>query len=177
LDTVATDPLGTYTFDVTASNAAGSDVGRLTVDLVPLVAPVVVDANLGNQLPGALLGHQFVTSAGSPPIMWGSLVANGPGPLNNAPILTANGAFIWDTAGSIRGTYTFDATASNAAGSDVGRLLVTLVPEPATISLVGIVMIGLLGFTDRRGSRTIKRSRNTISSPLMSTLLSRGMYI
>jgi hypothetical protein len=137
-------PLGQYNFDVTATNAVGSDVGRLLVNLVeppPPILPAVVDANLGNRLLGSVVNHTFTTSAGDLPITWDNLTASGPNAPANAPLLSSNGVFSWNTAGSPVGQYNFDVTATNAGGSDIGRLslnLVTPPPGPPNALSIGI---------------------------------------
>jgi hypothetical protein len=119
----------------------------------PVTPPVVVDVNLGNRIRGGVITHQFTTSQGSAPITFGNLVSNGPGPLSNAPTLTGAGAFSWNSAGTNPlGTYTFDVTAMNAGGSDVGRLTVNLIPEPATVTMIGLAMIGFVGLGLRKRS-------------------------
>jgi hypothetical protein len=93
--------------------------------------PIVDDVNLGNHIRGTTIAHQFVASAGEEPITWGNLVVNGPGAPSNAPILTAGGAFSWNSAGTDPlGIYTFDVTATNPLGSSVGRLTVNLDRKP-----------------------------------------------
>jgi hypothetical protein len=118
------------------------------------VAPVVVDVNLGNRLRGSVVTHQFTTSAGDSPITWGNLVVNGPaggGAPTNAPSLTAGGAFSWDTGGTTAlGTWNFDVTATNAGGTDVGRLTINVIPEPATLGLISLAIIGLVGLIRKR---------------------------
>ena len=105
-------------------------VGSIGVETPLPRPPVVVDANLGDREQGSVIGHTFTTSIGDPPITWGNLIANGPGPLVNAPSLTANGVFNWNSAGSPLGLYNFDVTATGF-GSDVGRLSLNLVaPGP-----------------------------------------------
>ena len=128
----AGSPLGLYNFDVTATNAVGSDVGQLSLNLVappPPVLPSVVDANLGDRLLGSVINHTFTTSAGDF-ITWGNLNVSGPGAPVNAPSLSSNGVFNWNTSGSPLGLYNFDATATNDAGSDVGQLTLNLVTPP-----------------------------------------------
>ena len=101
---------------------------------LPILPPVVVDANLGPITPGTTVIHQFVASEYTPLITWGSLVT-GPTPVPHHPTLSAGGEFVWNTDGTAPGTYTFNVTATNPAGLDVGRLTVTLVPEPGTCAL------------------------------------------
>jgi hypothetical protein len=116
------------------------------------VAPVVVDAAIGDRIQGNQVSHQFTTSAGSPAPTWGSLtpVAGNPTPAT-PPTLTAGGLFTWDSRQSPYGSYAWDVTATNATGSDVGRLSITLiVPEPATISLVGLMLVGLVSLGARK---------------------------
>jgi hypothetical protein len=117
-----------------------------------VTAPVVTDAALGNRIQGAQISHTFATSAGDAPITWGSLtpVAGNPTP-NIIPTLSAAGVFTWNSQASPYGSYAWDVTATNAGGNDVGRISVTLiVPEPATIGLVGLMLIGLVGLGARK---------------------------
>jgi hypothetical protein len=116
--------------------------------------PIVDDVNLGNRIRGTTIAHQFVASGGEEPITWGNLVVNGPGAPANAPTLTAGGAFSWNSVGTDPlGIYTFDVTATNPLGSSVGQLTINLVPEPATVSQVGLVSIVLMGLGTRPTSK------------------------
>jgi hypothetical protein len=65
--------------------------------------------------------------------------------------LGADGAFQWHVGGAARpGTYVWDATITNSIGADTTRFTVELlVPEPATMSLIGLAMIGLIGLRKR----------------------------
>jgi hypothetical protein len=103
--------------------------------------PVVADVNLGDHVPGSIIDHTFTTSIGTPPITWVGLISSGPGAPANPPTLTSGGAFNWNSTGSRLGQYNFDVTSANAGGSDVGRLTVNLVPEPAGIVLA-LVIVG-----------------------------------
>jgi hypothetical protein len=106
------------------------------------VAPLVVDVVLpGEIFPGSLVTHQFTTSLGDLPITWSNLVASSP--TENPPTLTADGLFNWQTRLDRGGLYHFDVTATNAGGSDTGRLTLRLaiipdIPEPSAVVLVSL---------------------------------------
>ena len=129
--TSPTDTLGTYHFDVTATNVAGSDVGRLTINLLPSgQPPVAVDVELGDRHQGSLITMHFTATQGTPPITWDNLVVTGPNGASpaNAPTLTSTGQFSWQTtANDALGAWQFDVTAANAGGSDTARLTLNLV--------------------------------------------------
>jgi hypothetical protein len=111
------------------------NVGSICACPIGVDPPVVVDVNFGDRVPGNIIDHTFTTSVGNPPITWVGLITSGPGTPVNSPTLTSGGAFNWNSTGSRLGQYNFDVTSANAGGSDVGRLTVNLVPEPAGIVL------------------------------------------
>jgi hypothetical protein len=142
----AGSPAGLYNFDVTAINSGGSDMGRLSINLIepPPVPPLVIDANLGDRTQGNEVFHHFTTSAGDLPIAWSDLVLSGPAIPLSAPTLSAGGAFQWNTAGSPLGLYNFDVMATNSGGSDIGRLSINLVApysEPPVVEDSTIVAL------------------------------------
>jgi hypothetical protein len=114
--------------------------------------PVIVPVNLGDTALAVI--NQQLNATGDGPITWSNLVSSGPGNPVNAATLSPTGAFEWHTLGSARpGSYSWTATATNEFGSDtdVAISLNLIVPEPATLSLVGLAMIGFVGFVGRRG--------------------------
>jgi hypothetical protein len=117
----------------------------------PAIPPFVVEVDLaGEILPGSLVTHQFTTSFGDLPITWGDLVPTRS--TVNPPTLSESGLFSWQTSkldGS--GIYHFDVTATNAGGSDVGRLILRLaiIPEPSALALT-VIAGSLLSWLRRR---------------------------
>jgi hypothetical protein len=127
---------------------ASSLVGLLTHTEAPLIP---VDANLGNQPRGDIIDHKFTVSSSAGDVVWSNLVVNGPGTPAIAPSLGADGRFIWNTAGSPLGAWTFDATVRDQFGPAVGHLTVNLVvPEPTTCLLA---LVGLSAFRLSIGRR------------------------
>lgn len=106
--------------------------------------------------------HTFTQLGGTEPVTWDNFMLEsytpnysgvGTGPASDATFDPGTQKFSWDPVGSPRGDYVWKVTASNAAGSDVGRLTVQIkaVPEPGTIALVGLGMVGLVALARRRG--------------------------
>jgi hypothetical protein len=70
----------------------------------------------------------------------------------NPPTLTEGGLFSWQTTKlDGGGLYQFDVTATNAGGSDTGRLTLRLaiIPEPSALVLT-VVAGGLMPWLRRR---------------------------
>jgi hypothetical protein len=125
--------------------------------LVNCHAPTVVDAELSNVIandPG-MITHTFST-AGSPPVIWDDFTfdsyvptpgGSGTGPAIPPTFDTGAAKFSWNTVGSPAGTYRWHVMASNPFGADQGNLTIHIaaVPEPATLSLVSLALLGSLG--------------------------------
>jgi hypothetical protein len=109
----------------------------------PPVPPIVVDLTMSGEVwPGTLVSHQFTTSFGDLPVTWSNLVSYSPTDI--PPVLSESGLFSWQTSElDVGGLYHFDVTATNAGGSDTGRLTLRLafipeVPEPSAVLLVSL---------------------------------------
>jgi hypothetical protein len=100
----------------------------------------------------AVFNHTFTATGGTGPYTWGNLMLTAGAP-TTTPTLAANGDFGWFTGNSPRpGTYSWNATVTDAAqATATGTLTIELlVPEPATMMLAGLAMVGLVGFARRR---------------------------
>jgi hypothetical protein len=129
-------------------------VGSITVgggvDLTPVITPV----NLGEVEQSTTIMAQL-TASNSP--TWSNLTPTAGSPAI-AATLSPTGQFSWNPAGSARGpkgsgtvAYSWTATATNTAGADTDvAITLTLIPEPATMSLFGLAMVGMLGLVRRR---------------------------
>jgi hypothetical protein len=100
----------------------------------------------------AVFNHTFTATGGTGPYTWGNLMLTAGAP-TTTPTLAANGDYGWFTGNSPRpGTYSWSATVTDAAqATATGTLTIELlVPEPATMMLAGLAMVGLVGFARRR---------------------------
>lgn len=129
--------------------------GAITTDVAGNLPPVAAATDLGD-VANAIINHLFTATddGGTSGLSWGNLQVTAGSPAF-APILGANGQFTWATQNSARpAIYTFEATVTDAGGlTDVGTLTLNLiVPEPASMTLFGLAMIGLVGFGFRKRS-------------------------
>lgn len=123
-------------------------------------APVVHLINVGERELSAGTIVQALNATDGPPVTgWKNLVQTlGPAPAI-APTLAADGTFTWNPAGSKAGkkgsgqiVYQWSAVATNGFGDSLAApaYQVTLIPEPATMTLIGLAMIGAIGHIRRR---------------------------
>jgi hypothetical protein len=140
--------------DVPGGTPGGSDgVGSIMVMGGGVTAPVITPVNLGEVLQSTTITAQL-TASNAP--TWSNLTPTAGTPAQ-AATLTPQGAFSWNPAGSARGPkgngvlYSWTATATNAGGMDTRvAISLSLIPEPATISLFGLALVGTLGLVRRR---------------------------
>jgi hypothetical protein len=131
----------------------GGAVGSIQVGTTGGDAPVITPVNLGEVEQSTTITAQLVASNGP---TWSNLTPTAGTP-SQAATLSPQGAFSWNPAGSARGPkgngvlYSWTATATNTAGMDTRvAISLSLIPEPATISLFGLAMVGVLGLVRRR---------------------------
>jgi hypothetical protein len=133
----------------------GNDVGGLGGGVVP---PVITDATIGPLATDTAnaITHQFAANQAITTWTLTSLLGPAGATPTFTPSLSATGSFSWaatkaDLRGMDSAQWVATVSGQNANGSDTGTLTINLViPEPATLSLVGLAMIGLVGLVRRR---------------------------
>jgi hypothetical protein len=132
----------TYDAKITVGEGGGGNEAPVAEDAGPIVAFV----------PETIM-HTFMATddGGAGGLTWGNLVFDGPSAPAIAPTLGADGAFSWDTTGSLGGDYTAMATVTDAGGlSDVATLSMHVIPEPSSALLTLVGLVGMVGYGLRK---------------------------
>lgn len=139
-------------------DTVGGGGGNTPPAITPLIAAAVQNTN------GQVITQDFnATDAEDPagPFDWSfslsSFTPLFPGGVDNsaAPTIDANGLFSWDTTGAARGSYVYSIDTQDPDGADAVAaaqftVTITAVPEPSTLALFGLAMIGGMGLVRRR---------------------------
>ena len=153
---------------IKAADPTGAALGTLTLadfpelggtpPAVPVVTPFTDTADILNEVITTTL-----QATNGPITSWSALTGfmytPGFGALPGAPGIgtaptfnTTTGQFSFNTAGSTRGTYKWNVTATNAAGVSAPAMIsidVTAVPEPATLAMFGLAAVGMIAVRRR----------------------------
>ena len=127
-DTISGTPTtaGTFTGEVTASNADGSDTQAFSITIAAApVAPTITSDPPGDGVVGTAYTHTY-TATGDTPITYS--VSSGALPDG----LTLSGNTISGTP-TTAGTFTGEVTASNNAGTDTQAFSITITDDPVTV--------------------------------------------
>ncbi|HZU95264.1 MAG TPA: putative Ig domain-containing protein, partial [Planctomycetota bacterium] len=117
---------GTYTFNVTATNTAGSTTVPYTQTINVLSPTITAPLSLDDGFAGVATSTTF-QATGSPPITW-SISA---GTLPPGIGLTPGG--VYSGTPTVAGVYTFSITAANTGGSNTLAYVQQIGPLPPTI--------------------------------------------
>jgi hypothetical protein len=130
--------------------------GNVTLVPPPGTPPTVNDFVINGVTAGDIVPHTFTANEpDGDTVTWSGFTfdsytpaysGGGPGPAMPASFNPSTREFSWNSLGSPRGIYEWRVTASDDDGSDEGRLTVhvTAVPEPASLAVLTLVVLGLL---------------------------------
>jgi hypothetical protein len=117
---------GTYTFNVTAANTAGSTTVPYTQAINVLAPTITSPLALDDGFAGVATSTQF-QATGSPPITWSVSAGTLP------PGIVFDVSGLYSGTPTVAGVYTFSITAANTGGSDTLAYVQQIGPLPPTI--------------------------------------------
>jgi hypothetical protein len=164
---------GTFTFQVTASNSAGSDTETFTLNIVAPPAITTLNTTFTANQPGTF---QLTTTSTAP-------VTYTAGTGSNAPpawlTLSSSGLLSGTAPAGTSGTFTFQVTATNSAGSDTETFTLNVIASPTITTLSTTFTAGQSGTFQltTTGTTPITYTASTGSNapPAWLTLSSSGL--
>jgi hypothetical protein len=123
--------------------------------------PIGVDDYGGLAFPGTVFNLQFLATDAEDPVsalVWSDFFFTGlpgyggTGVYAISPMFNPDGSFKWDSSGSTPGVYIASATVTDTGGltSSAYITMEIVVPEPTTIGLAGLALVGIVGLFRRR---------------------------
>lgn len=117
------------------------------LDAPGAISPGQISVGSGDTVMRTINGGDSVSHFDA--LTWELHIDGGPADPAIAPTLGQDGSFSWDTSGSPNGVYEFSVWITDEAGNMGSAAFSVQVPEPASVVLMGLAMLGL-GLIRRR---------------------------